>query len=216
MSIPASYRPILIAAAFLFLFAITGSGLVSFTYTNTQEQIAENHRLALLNSINELIAHDRYDNNIFTDIIEVTDPELLGSDQPVPIYRARKNGWPIAAVLSPIAPDGYNGAIRLLVAINVDGMLAGVRVIQHRETPGLGDAIEIEKSNWIKMLDARSLSNTSKEEWRVKRDGGLFDQLTGATITPRAVIKAVRNALLYYDAHRQDLFEQAPETNQQP
>jgi electron transport complex protein RnfG len=207
------YRPVFISAVFLLVFAVIGSGLVAFTFDSTEERIAENQRRALLKSLNELVPSDRYDNNIFSDILLVSDTELLGTDEPVPVYRARKGGWPVAAVLAPVAPDGYNGNIRLLVAINLDGTLAGVRVVQHRETPGLGDGIEASRSDWILGFDGKSLSNTAKKDWRVKRDGGRFDQFTGATITPRAVVKAVHKALLYFKLRRQKLFEQAPETS---
>jgi electron transport complex protein RnfG len=206
-----AYRPIAISAAFLFLFAVSGAGLVAFTFDNTEEKIAQNERRALLRSLNELIPQSRYDNDIFNDILYVQNSELLGTSEPVPVYRARKQGWPVAAVLAPLAPDGYSGAIRLLVAINVDGTLAGARVVQHRETPGLGDAIEAERSDWILGFKGRSLTNPPDERWKVKRDGGEFDHFTGATITPRAVVKAIKKALIYFRRHNHKLFEQAPE-----
>ncbi len=205
------YRPVFISSVFLLLFAVIGSGLVAFTFDNTEERIAENQRRALLNSLNELVPSDRYDNNIFSDILMVRNSELLGTDEAVPVYRARKGGWPVAAVLAPLAPDGYNGNIRLLVAINLDGTLAGVRVVQHRETPGLGDGIEADRSDWILGFNGKSLSDPEEKGWRVKRDGGRFDQFTGATITPRAVVKAAHKALLYFKLHRQNLFEKSPE-----
>ncbi len=206
-----SYRPVLISTIFLFLFAVIGSGLVSFTFDSTAERIADNQRKALLKSLNELVPSDRYDNDIFADTLYVNSSELLGTDDPVPVYRARKNGWPVAAVLAAVAPDGYSGAIRLLVAVNLDGTLAGVRVVQHRETPGLGDAIEAERSDWILGFKGKSLTNPLKKGWKVKRDGGTFDQFTGATITPRAVVKAVHKALLYFQLHAHSLFEQSPD-----
>ncbi|HFD79726.1 MAG TPA: electron transport complex subunit RsxG [Gammaproteobacteria bacterium] len=205
-----SYRSVLISAIFLFLFAVGGTGLVAFTHDNTADRIAENQRRALLRSIHELIPQERYDNDIFNDVIYVRDPKLLGTDEPVAVYRARKNGWPVAAVLAPVAPDGYSGRIRLLVAINTDGTLAGVRAVEHHETPGLGDHIEVEKSDWILGFNGKSLNNPPEDRWKVKRDGGDFDQFTGATITPRAVVKAVHKALLYYRAHGQELFAQHP------
>jgi len=206
-----SYRPILISAIFLFLFAVIGSGLVAFTFDSTAERIADNQRKALLKSLNELVPSDRYDNDIFSDTLYVHSSELLGTDEPVPVYRARKKGWPVAAVLAAVAPGGYNGAIRLLVAVNLDGSLAGVRVVQHRETPGLGDAVETERSDWILGFKGKSLTDPAKHRWKVKRDGGIFDQFTGATITPRAVVKAVHKALLYFQLHAHSLFEQSPD-----
>ncbi len=207
-----SYRPVLVSSLFLFLFAVVGSGVVAYTHDHTAERIHDNERRALLKSLNEIIPADRYDNDIFHDILYVRHKELLGTDKPVPVYRARKNGWPVAAVLAPVAPDGYNGNIRLLVAINLDGTLAGVRVVQHRETPGLGDGIETSNSDWILGFTGKSLENPGKDGWKVKRDGGEFDQFTGATITPRAVVKAVHNALLYYRIHGHELFEEHPGT----
>jgi len=205
-----SYRPVVISAAFLFIFAVVGSALVAFTHQNTAERIAENQRRALLKSLNELVPRDQYDNDIYTDILYVHNSELLGTDEAVPVYRARKNGWPVAAVLAPVAPDGYNGNIRLLVAIKVDGTLAGVRVLAHRETPGLGDNIEVDRSDWIRGFAGKSLKNPKQDAWKVRRDGGVFDQFTGATITPRAVVKEVKNTLLYYRAHKDELFRKHP------
>ena len=129
------------------------------------------------------------------------------------MYRARKAGQPVALVITPVAPDGYSGIIKLLVGINVDGTLNGVRVVTHRETPGLGDAIDEKRSDWIHLFDNRSLLDPPLERWAVRKDGGDFDQLTGATITPRAVVKAVRQTLLYYRDNQDALF--APSAVQQ-
>ncbi len=208
------YRSILISAGFLFLFAVLGTGMVAYTYDTTAERIADNERRALLRKLNEVVDTDSYDNDIFTDVILVQSP-LLGTRAPAPVYRARQNGWPVAAVLSPVAPDGYNGAIQLLVGINLEGTVTGVRVLRHQETPGLGDAIEAERSDWIRRFTGKSLNNPDLDGWKVRRDDGEFDQFTGATITPRAVVKAVRNALIYFKANRHQLFAQDPEQEQE-
>ncbi len=205
-----NYRQIVLSAALLSLFAVVGVGLVAYTYDRTAERIADNERRALLRSINELLPADHYDNDIFHDTMTVPGNDRLGTDEPVTVYRARKQGWPVAAILTVIAPDGYNGDIKLLVAIKLDGTLAGVRVINHKETPGLGDGIEINRSDWILGFNSRSLQNVTSQNWKVKRDGGDFDQLTGATITPRAVVKAVHKALLYFQTRHQRLFAQEP------
>lgn len=205
-------RPILLSALFLFLFAIIGSGLVALTFDLTAERIVENQRRALLKNLNELVPEDRYDNELFTDFVTVPSGGLPGISGPVTVYRARKGGWPVAAVMVVTSADGYSGSLKLLVAVNLDGTLAGMRVIEHRETPGLGDAIERGKSDWILAFNGRSLGDPVRENWRVKRDGGVFDQFTGATITPRAVVKAVRDALIYFTANRQALFEKQPES----
>ncbi len=200
-------KQIVTSTALLALFAIVGTALVAFTYDRTVEQIAENERQALLDSLHAIIDPNEYDNDIFADTVELRGPQLLGTPDPVTVYRARKNGKPVAAVLSPIAPDGYNGAIKLLVGIYYDGRIAGVRVVSQNETPGLGDAIEIQKSDWITTFSGKSLGDPGKGGWAVKKDGGEFDQFTGATITPRAVVKAVHSALIYFREHREQLFK---------
>lgn len=199
----------LVTAMFLSLFAVLGTGLVTLTFDNTHERIAANERAALLRNLHVLIPPERHDNDIFNDVIEVTAPDLLGTTDPVAVYRARKHGWPVAVVIASTAPDGYNGAIRLLVGIDLDGTLSGVRVVNHRETPGLGDAIEALRSDWILGFDGRSLDDPQEQLWAVKRDGGHFDQFTGATITPRAVVKAVKKTLLYFQRNQERLFAEA-------
>ncbi|MGD8526096.1 MAG: electron transport complex subunit RsxG [Thioalkalispiraceae bacterium] len=195
------------SAGLLGLFAIIGTTLVALTFDNTAQRIAANEREFLLNSLHTLITPAMHDNDMFLDVIQVTDKAMLGSKKPVNIYRARKDGKNVAAIINAVAPDGYNGNIELLVAIDHTGKLIGVRVTKHKETPGLGDAIDISKSDWILGFSGKSLDNTAKREWRVKRDGGIFDQFTGATITPRAVVKAVHNALQYFKLHQAMIFE---------
>lgn len=202
----ASLRHIILAGGILALFAVAGTSLVALTHEATDERIAANQRAATLATLHELVPEERYDNDPVTDAITVTAPQALGSREPLTVYRARRDGEPVAAVLTAVAPDGYGGPIRLLVAINHDGTLAGVRVVNHSETPGLGDAIEAERSDWIHDFAGRSLGNPPLEDWRVEKDGGTFDQFTGATITPRAVVAAVRRALQYYEEHRRELF----------
>ncbi len=200
------WRNMLIGAMILGLFSVVGTGLVALTYEGTAERIAENERLALLRNLHQIISSDSHDNDIYADVITVNDKTMLGSHNGVNIYRARQGGQPVAAVINSVAPDGYNGTIKLLVGINYDGSLAGVRVVNHRETPGLGDGIEAERSDWVLGFNGHSLFNPESEGWKVKKDGGVFDQFTGATITPRAVVKAVYNTLRYYQQHREALF----------
>ncbi len=198
------------SAIMLALFAITGAGLVSLTHSHTEQQIKLNEQAALLRTLSALVIPNQYDNKLFTDTLTVTNDTLLGSDEPMTIYRARKQGKPVAAVLTAIAPDGYNGRILLLVGVNYQGSVLGVRIIAHQETPGLGDGIEIRKSDWILGFNHQSLTTLSKDLWKVKRDGGVFDQFSGATITPRAVVKAVYNTLIYYQQHRDQIFAVKP------
>jgi len=204
-------KKMIISAVVLGTFAVVGTTMVAVTFDQTKEQIAENQKQATLKSLHQLVPSSTHDNDIFKDTLQVTSIEFLGSKKPVTVYRARKNKQPIAAILTTIAPDGYTGKITLLVAIKYDASIAGVRVIKHKETPGLGDVIEIEKSNWILQFDNSSLTNPIEKQWKVKRDGGDFDQLTGATITPRAIVKAIHKALLFYKQQRDKLFIQMPE-----
>lgn len=201
------FRNMIISALVLAVFAIAGTFFVSYTFDNTIDRIEENKRLALLKAIHVLIPPTAHDNDVFTDIIKVQNKALLGSTKAVTVYRARKNNTPVAIIINSIAPDGYSGHIELLVAINYNGNLAGVRVTHHKETPGLGDAIEERRSDWITKFKNLSLSNPDKKGWTVKRDGGEFDQFTGATITPRAIVKAVYNTLRYYKTNRDTLYE---------
>jgi len=201
------------SAVLLGLFALVGTGIVAMIYTGTEERIAAAERAFMLRSLNAVIEPESYDNDLFTDMMMVTSPELLGTADPVPVFRARKTGKPVALAIIPVAPEGYVGPIKLLVAISVDGTVLGVRVLSHRETPGLGDAIEEKRSDWILGFDGHSLSNPEGKAWRVRRDGGKFDQFTGATITPRAVVKAVHNALKFYGRNRDRLFQQTAVTN---
>lgn len=199
-------RQIIITTIILLMFAIIGTALVSYTFDNTRERIAANERAILLRKLHRLIPPGRHDNILLDDALAVRNESLLGTDKPVMVYRARKDGKPVALVIAPIAPDGYSGSIKLLVGINLNGTLTGVRAIAHRETPGLGDAIDEERSDWIHQFTGTSLEEPPLDRWKVRKDGGDFDQLTGATITPRAIVQAVRNALLYYREHQETLF----------
>jgi len=215
MAIRMNYRQIIITTVILLLFAVIGTALVSYTFDNTRERIAANERATLLRKLHRLILPEQHDNVLLDDAIAVHDENLLGTDEPVMVYRALKDGKPVALVIAAIAPDGYSGSIKLLVGINTDGTLSGVRAVAHRETPGLGDAIDEQRSDWIQQFNGASLEKPPLDRWKVRKDGGDFDQLTGATITPRAVVQAVRNALLYYRQHRETLFamgEQVPAT----
>jgi len=199
-------RQILITTIILLLFAVIGTAMVAYTFEQTRAQIAANERAILLRKLHRLIAPEQHDNVLLDDSITVHDPALLGSEGPVTVYRARKQGKPVSLVIASSAPDGYSGEIKLLVGIQLDGSLSGVRVVAHRETPGLGDGIDEARSDWIRGFDGKSLQAPALSRWKVRKDGGDFDQLTGATISPRAVVKAVRNTLLYYREHQEALF----------
>ncbi len=204
-------NPILVAAIILGAFAILGVGLVSATYEGTKERIAHNERLALLRKLNAMVPAESVDNDMIADRIQVHDKELLGSDT-TNVYRGRRGGAPVAVVLNPIVPDGYSGPIKLLVAVRADGSLGGVRVVAHKETPGLGDKIEEERDDWILGFEGKSLENPPITQWAVKRDGGYFDQFTGATVTPRSIVKAVKKTLLFVQKQGESIYLEVPET----
>jgi len=191
-------RQVGIVGAILAAIAVVGTGLLAGTKELTDPVIRANLRADRLKQLHELIPHDRYDNELLRDTIQVRDPAHLGTDKPVTVYRARQGGKPVAVAFRAVAPDGYNGNISLLVAVWRDGELAGVRVISHAETPGLGDQIETSKSDWITQFAGHALGKPPEEGWKVAKDGGAFDEMTGATITSRAVVQAVRRALTFY------------------
>lgn len=209
-------RQIGISSGILAAFAILGSALLGVTESGTREHIAANEQAYLIKSLNQVLPPTQFDNDLLQDSIEIHDPEALGTETPVTVYRARKQGQAVAALFTVVAPDGYSGNIRLLVGIHFNGSLAGVRAVSHRETPGLGDAIEVSRSDWILGFAGRGLGQPPVEKWAVRKDGGDFDQFTGATITPRAVVKAVKKALIYFAAHRDELFATSAKASQEP
>ncbi|HEX7026520.1 MAG TPA: electron transport complex subunit RsxG, partial [Gammaproteobacteria bacterium] len=172
----------------------------------TRDRIAANEQATLLQRLNEIVPPESYNNSPQTDTVQVTAPAELGTTQAVTVYLFRRDGQPVAAVLTVIAPDGYSGNIKLLVGVYYDGRVAGVRAVSHKETPGLGDYIETGRSDWILGFNGRSLVSPSPGDWRVKPDGGVFDAFTGATITPRAVVRAVYKSLLYFEREKTNLF----------
>ena len=204
----------------LIIMAMLAAALLSIVDRFTAPRIADNIAAERLKSLRAVLPVDSYDNEPHLDFISVLDPELLGNDEPLPVYRARLSEQPVAAVLTTVAPNGFSAHIRLLVAIKMNGEVTGVRVIEHRETPGLGDKIEVGKSNWIlgfHGLHSEALTeNPLTDEWVLKRDGGSFDHITGATVTSRAVLQAVRNAVLYFNVHRQEIFSSNDDEQPEP
>jgi electron transport complex protein RnfG len=181
-------------------------GLVAVVNDFAQPQIAAAQRAKRVAQLTSVMGPVAYDNDPLTDVVSVLDPELLGAKKPLLVHRVRREGETVAVLLNAVAPAGYSGPIRLLVAVNPQGRLLGVRVLDHRETPGLGDLIDERRSDWIHGFDGRSLGDPPPARWKVHKDGGDFDQFTGATITPRAVVRAVRNALEYVARHHDELF----------
>ncbi len=197
----------------LVTFAVSFTALMAAVYQVTKEPIAKSEAAARIALFQQVVAENRYDNAVLEDTISIKPSNLLGNKKATIANIARMGDQPVAVILEAIAPDGYGGKIKLLVAINIDGSVSGVRVLTHTETPGLGDYIDIAKTNWIKLFDGESLKKTNDNHWKVKKDGGKFDYMAGATITPRAVIKAVHKALQYYEQHKDVLITGAAHTN---
>ncbi|HEY7886361.1 MAG TPA: electron transport complex subunit RsxG [Cellvibrionaceae bacterium] len=191
------------------LFALITAAVLALTNLGTRDKIAAAEREAAQRALYELVPAHRVDNDLLEDTLPTPAFMLsaLGLNQPEAIHRARKDGEVIAVLVPAVAPDGYSGAIRILVGVNRDGTLAGVRTLAHRETPGLGDKVDLSKSDWILGFNGRSLNNPTVERWGVKKDGGEFDQFTGATITPRAVTAQVKRVLQQVEQARSQLFE---------
>jgi len=191
----------------LAVFAVCTTILISGTYLLTKDRIAQEKRQAEERALLEIVPRDRHDNSMLDDVIAVgpSAPGLKLADEKR-IYLAKQGSEVVTAIIPATAPDGYTSEIDLVVGVNSDGSIAGVRVLSHRETPGLGDKIDLKKSNWVLGFDGRSLTNPDPTGWAVKKDKGVFDQFTGATITPRAVVAATLRVLQYADANRQRLF----------
>jgi len=189
-------------------FALVTTALLAFTAQFTHERIIKAEREAQQKALFEIVPRTRHNNDLLSDTIKVPESawEGLGLKSGGDIYVARHADETIAVIIPAVAPDGYSGDIRMIVGINADGSIAGVRVIDHHETPGLGDKVELKKNQWILGFDGKSLNAPNSSHWKVKKDGGDFDQFAGATITPRAVINQVRKVLEFVDAHRDELF----------
>jgi electron transport complex protein RnfG len=205
-------HPVIRSGLLLGIIALLGTALLASVNALTHERILEQEKRRMLQQLNEIVPVTSFNNDLLEDRIEIRDEAHFRHPEPVAVYRARMDGQPAAVLMLVTAPDGYNGDIRLLAGIDSNGTVIGVRVVSHRETPGLGDPIEIEKSDWILDFGEKSLQNPGKGGWAVKRDGGQFDQFTGATISPRAVVRTVHNTLVYFQANRQMLFDTASQT----
>ena len=192
--------------------ATVASVLVTASWEFSRERIEANHRARLLASLSSVLDASLVGRDLDPILITVDDPSL-GSDDPIDVFIPVDGTRPLAAIFASVAPDGYNAPIDLLVGIDVTtGIVTGVRVVGHRETPGLGDLIDIRKSNWILQFNGTSARSPAASGWAVSKEDGEFDSITGATVTPRAVIKAVYNTLLYFEAHRDELIARAVES----
>jgi len=195
------------------LFAIITGGSIAVTQALTAERIQEEAARAEAKALFEIIPESQHDNDLLNDTVQLPASDRLATKGPVTVWVARRNGEPTGFIMPVVAPDGYSGNIRLLVGIDLQGTVLGVRVVSHKETPGLGDRIETKKSDWIYNFEGRSLDNPEPRNWNVKKNGGVFDQFTGATITPRAVVKAVQKSLIYFRQHRREILNRLEETS---
>jgi Na+-translocating ferredoxin:NAD+ oxidoreductase subunit G len=198
-------------ATILFVFVVLFTGLLAVAYVTTKPSIEASAAEEKMKLIDEVLPRDRYDNDLLQDTLVLPPTPELGLDGASTVYRARHQGQPAAVVVEAVAPDGYAGKIRMIIAVGADGTISGVRVVQHKETPGLGDYIDPRKDKnkarpWIGQFAGLSFASHDAAQWKVKKEGGLFDSHVGATVSPRAVIKAVRKALAYVNAQHDTLF----------
>lgn len=195
----------------LAIFALITSLLLASTYLGTKDNINAAERRAAQKILREIYPEESHDNDLLADVLPVPEAYLatLGLKSATDIHVVRKGGDITGFIIPATAPDGYSGDIRLLAGVNLDGSLAGIRVLAHNETPGLGDKVDTKKSDWIFEFDGKSLNNPQEEQWKVKKDKGYFDQFTGATITPRAVVSRVYKTLIFYREHRKELIKSA-------
>jgi electron transport complex protein RnfG len=188
------------------------TGLVALTHEITGERIEQNRQRYLEESLAPVLEGIDHDGRLTESTITIPASGMLPGNEDHTVYRIYADGQPIAAVFVVKAMDGYAGPIRLLVGLKADGTVNRVRVLEHRETPGLGDRIESSKTDWIEQFSGRSIGNPALDRWEIRRDDGQFDQLSGASVTSRAVVQAVRETLLYFAAHRDTVF--APDADE--
>ena len=203
--------PVWASGAILAVLAAICTALVAITHSTTAPQIAANAQAYLEQSLQPVLEGLEYDGKLSESTLIIETPHELPGGEPVTVYRVYADGAPVAALFIVTAKDGFTGPIKLLVGIAANGEISGVRVLEHRETPGLGDLIEAAKSDWIEQFRSRSLADPDRALWAIKRDGGVYDQLTGASITPRSVIKAIKETLLYFAANREQVFADVSE-----
>jgi len=196
----------------LAIFALVTTALIALTFYLTKDTIALAKEKQLLGVLNELVPQSAHDNQLHTDCLVLAPDPLLG-DKAQRVFRARNNNDEVALIIETTTPNGYSGDIDLVVAIDTEQTVLGTRVIAHKETPGLGDKIDLRVSDWILSFNGVSYSEQSDSRWQVKKDGGQFDQFTGATITPRAVVSAIKNALIYVDDKQAMLYQSASNCN---
>ncbi|MDJ0938874.1 MAG: electron transport complex subunit RsxG [Woeseiaceae bacterium] len=205
-----SERSVLKSGLTLAAIAAVCTAMVAATYQVTEDQIAANEQAWLEQSLEPALSGVFFEGSVTESMLVIPAPhELPGPDDAI-IYRVYSEGEPVAALFAVTARDGYAGPIRILLGVQYDGTVTGVRILEHRETPGLGDKIVSSRSDWVFQFDGRSLTDPEPASWALKVDGGEFDQLTGASVTPRAIIKAMRDTLIYFEANRDTVFASPP------
>lgn len=191
-------------------FALMAAVLLGIADLATRGVIQTRLEEDLKASLEEVVPAEYYDNNLLGDVVTVSSSDANIGAAETEVYLAKKQGEVNAVCFKFVAPDGYAGPISLVMGVDKNGEILGVRVIAHVETPGLGDKIEVSKSKWVLSFNGKSLNNLTVEQWAVKKDGGVFDQFAGATITPRKVVQAIKRGLEFYKAHREDLVGNNP------
>lgn len=186
------------------LIGLLAAALLSGVHLATRDRIASEQQRQALATLNQLVPESTYDNDLVADRFSA---RISGLESPSTVYRARHGDAPVALLADVTTPDGYSGDIRLLVGVAPDGEVIGVRVLDHRETPGLGDEIELQRSDWIRQFAGRSLGAPPADQWAADRRGGTFDTLSSATVTSSAVINAVGNVLAWYADNRDNVFK---------
>jgi electron transport complex protein RnfG len=197
------YKTILKTISIISLLGLIFAISLSITFEKSNPIIEQNKIEFKTKLLNEVLDGLDYDNDLIGNYIRIKPNELLKNKTEKYAYLAKKNNILQAVLIESIAPDGYSGEINILTAIRSDGEIIGIRIIDHKETPGLGDYIDQKKSSWLSNFNRMSLNNRTDPDWRVKKDQGTFDYKAGATITPRAVIKSVKNTLLFYKENRE-------------
>ena len=206
-----------VTAITMVAFALIGTALLAYVFNITREPIEKSEAEARMALFRQILPdehnygnvknkdddhHADDDNDLLKNVVEIAPNALLGNKTSSKAYIAKQDHKLVAVILEAIAHDGYSGDIKLLIAIRADGSISGVRVLTHKETPGLGDYIDIAHGNWIKLFDNQSVENLPLAQWKVKKDGGKFDYMVGATITPRAVVKAVAKSLQFFEQNK--------------
>ena len=194
----------------LAVFALITALILASTDRFTEDRIAQSERLAAQKALFEIIPLELHNNDLLLDIHPIPEKywTMLGLKSGGDVHIARLDGLPVAAIIPSVTPEGYSGDIAMIVGVNFDGSVAGVRVVEHKETPGLGDKVDLRKSDWILGFNGKSLKNPEPNAWNVKKEQGDFDQFTGATITPRAVVHQIAKTLEYFNQDKQRLLNE--------